>query len=789
MASGSLLGSPNVQVQLKASGALARVYCVDAGVSLIKTFVLKHWDDITGMKLDPISGHFFLYPEHQEHRYMLSNGVSVREDVFVRSRGPGENGELDPPLVYYVVEFTNESEEDQRIATYAFAELAKNVDDELEAGYDGELRAIVACSRDERKQARGFAASRKPASYEVSIDHAKAVTPTHPGELSNDTNVERGLATAIMQFTTPLERNAPRRLVFTLSLSANGQSAVRQALQSAPRPEKALEETQTHYHASLSRSIALTPNPEINRGCLWAKANMERVLLHPQSGWSMTNDPTDSSNSVGRDVAWFCAGADYFRTDFAADALMQFVRRQRENGMFVEYYDMLSDKTEDFGLNVNDDTPLIVWSLWHHYRMTGDEQFLNDVYESAVRAGRYLASQRNGNGLVWCTSTETGSKGIVSWRNVIKDYRLSGAVTELNSECYAAFNAVAALAAVRDDSETQREFTRLAEELKAAINEHLFNEKNGLYYLNIDVGGAPRSDITADLVFPVLFNVASGERAANVIRRLSDRDFWTIGGMRTLPHDAINYTPDGSSGCLGGVWNGMTFWYAKAAAEYIPDFAQEALTVGFANYARNPQRNNTVPGQFSEWLHGETLVNEGMLLSPWFPPRYLWAVFEGLAGMDVSGSKLRIRPNLPGDWHWCGLKNVPFRGKSLTWFAAHAPQLRIWSNLEADTEAPFEFFDEDISERVQASGDDALTAGFRRADGRIAAFITNTSDRTITTALRIRDLDGKFSGRRFDSLQRAWSDDCAISGAELSKGMTMTIEPKGFHLMELDVSE
>jgi len=32
---------------------------------------------------------------------------------------------------------------------------------------------------------------------------------------------------------------------------------------------------------------------------------------------------------------------------------------------------------------------------------------------------------------------------------------------------------------------------------------------------------------------------------------------------------------------------------------------------------------NTVPGQFSEWLHGETLVNQGMMLSPWFPPRYL----------------------------------------------------------------------------------------------------------------------------------------------------------------------
>ncbi len=37
---------------------------------------------------------------------------------------------------------------------------------------------------------------------------------------------------------------------------------------------------------------------------------------------------------------------------------------------------------------------------------------------------------------------------------------------------------------------------------------------NGLYYLNIDVDGRARSDVTADLVFPVIFGVADEETAA-----------------------------------------------------------------------------------------------------------------------------------------------------------------------------------------------------------------------------------------------------------------------------------
>ena len=56
----------------------------------------------------------------------------------------------------------------------------------------------------------------------------------------------------------------------------------------------------------------------------------------------------------------------------------------------------------------------------------------------------------------------------------------------------------------------------------------------------------------------------------------------------------------------------------------------------------DPRRNNTVPGQFSEWLHGETLTNEGMMLSPWDPPRYLWAAVEGAAGLDMSDGQLSL---------------------------------------------------------------------------------------------------------------------------------------------------
>lgn len=775
LARGSLLGSPKLQLTTKATGAIAHLYCVDAGACLLGAFVVKHWDERAGMKLDVTGGHFFLYPEHQEHRYMLDNGVYVFEDVFVHT---------DDAVAYYVIELTNDSEQEQRIATYAFSELARGVDDSLDVRYDDSLNAFVVVSREDRNLARVVGSPRKPSSYEVSIDRAKAVTGGAPGKLSNRTEVPGGLPCGILHFSTVLGKNETTRIEFKFALSAAGEGDALERFRCAPKAEKGLEQTQHRYHEVLEHSVAITPNAEINRGVLWAKANMLRVMLRPPSGWTFTNDPLKSTKAVGRDAAWFCAGADYFRPDFARECLLQFVKRHERSGKFIEYYNILSDEREDFGLNVNDDTPLIIWSCWHHYQVTGDREFLEAVYPDALKAARYLVKQRNEQGLVWCTSRETGTPGIAGWRNVIPGYRLSGATTEINSLCVAAFRSVAHMARALDDGDSAGEFQERASALKAAVNRHLLNPANGLYYLNIDVDGAPRSDVTADLVFPVMFGVAEPDTASDVIRRLSGPDFWTPGGMRTIPHDAINYTPEEASGCLGGVWNGVTFWYAKAACEYIPDFSEEALQNGFENYARDPHRNNTVPGEFSEWLHGETLVNQGMALSPWFPPRYIWAVIEGIFGLDISGDRPALTPHLPSRWKWCALRNVPFRGRRFTTFMAYVPELTVWCNEEIASTPQSNVLRDDVSERFLASGDDCITTAL--GDGaRILGLVGNMADRSTTTAARLGDAAESYVMRTYDSLKSKWSDERRVSRDELEGGVTMVLEPRGFHLIEL----
>ena len=138
----------------------------------------------------------------------------------------------------------------------------------------------------------------------------------------------------------------------------------------------------------LARSVVITPNVHVNRGVLWAKANMLRTQLLAPTGWGFVNDPTRSNNSVGRDTASFSLGSDYVTPDFSRESLRWYLDHAEPSGKIVEYFDVRNGKSEDYGLNVNDDTPLVVLALAHHYRATGNLEFLREMYPESAQGCR-----------------------------------------------------------------------------------------------------------------------------------------------------------------------------------------------------------------------------------------------------------------------------------------------------------------------------------------------------------------------------------------------------------------
>ncbi len=788
LAIGSTLGGPKAACIIKATGAIQTVYAIEIGQSLFGTVLLRHYDGDTGMHLaQDQAGTFAIHPEHQEHRFGLPPGIAVHETVFVLSGQPGEDGSVDPPGVYLAVEMRNDGPQPARLVTYAYADLRGTTGHDVAAEYDAGLDALVAWNLSQPDWVRVFGCSDPPDSYETTLDHGKAVADTDPGPLSGKTDAPTDPLGAF-RHTREIAPGGTAHFFYLLSFGSGREQAV-QNFRACPPADAALAKTRAYYADALGRAVLLTPNPQVNRGVLWAKANMMRTLVKSQTGWCFVNDPTRSNNSVGRDTAWFAHGGDYLDQGFVRESLLAYVHNQESSGKVVEYYDIRTGKTADYDLNVNDNTPLLVLALWHHYNTTGDTTFLQEVYPAAAKAVRYLLTQRNDQGLVWCTATGTSDWGIIGWRNVITNYRLSGASTEVNSECYAALLTASHMARVLGKHDESAELMGEAESLKSAINTHLKNPANGLYYLNIDIDGLPRSNVTSDLVFPVMFGVADAQTSAQIISRLSDADFWTASGIRTTPRDAPDYDPDGTNngpyGLLGGVWLGCSFWFAFAAARHNPEFMDHALSASFRNFSMDPRRNNTVPGQFSEWLHGETLTNEGMMLSPWDPPRYLWAAIEGVGGMDPSGDGVTLNPRLSSDWKWLGVQNLPFRGKALTYFAVRTPDLQIYTSFHPQDSQPYQAYDEDISGQVHAGLDSVCALGLRSGT-RLILFAGNTGEQTVSTSLQVTaPLSGSYRVRAYDSLLGGWAERGLIPAAQLARGHVLKIERKGFSLLEL----
>ncbi len=319
------------------------------------------------------------------------------------------------------------------------------------------------------------------------------------------------------------------------------------------------------------------------------------------------------------------------------------------------------------------------------------------------------------------------------------------------------------------------------------MNTHLINPENGLYYLNIDADGVIHTDVTGDEIFPVMLRVCPDDVGFRVISRLNHGDFWTPAGLRTASSEDPQYNPMLNVGLIGGVWPGLTWWYAFAAARYHPELMVHALAASFEHYASDPRKNTTVPGQFSEWFDGESLVNRGMRLSPWEPPRFLWAAVEGVCGLVLQPGSPKINPLVPTSWLWVGLRRVPYHGDEFSFFATremkHDPQapFHIYATLDVETEHTLDVYTDDVTETVRVRNPDIRHVALRRS-GEAVLFLGNTHSGSSVVPVELGDLlaaEAHYHVQLYDSESQSWRDCDANIGSALGT-LATSLEAGGF---------
>jgi glycogen debranching enzyme len=811
---GASHGNAGAWVPLKATGAIQKFFALRAGVEVFDSVTLTYGsprhrlvvslppgERASEEQLGLAGGHvalgqvapgtFEFHRAYQRHRFRLPGDLNVKETIFVP-----RTGFEDPAVAYIVIAINNIGESPRELILHAYAELRGKTPPDVVARYDKKLGALIAWNESRPQWTRVFGCTEPPRAYQTMHHAEDSYDSANVPPLRNETQ-EKGTivgALAVDIIIAPTER---RELAFVLAFSEKGDEDAVRMYRGALDVPGALERTEKFYEDAVARSRVLTPERTINDGAMWSKVNMLRVMARYPQGMAVTNDPGSSSNVVGRDLAWFTIGLVFFDQPAAKEMLLRYAATQYESGKLPEYYNAVTGETEDYGLNINDDTPLFVSSCARYLQMTGDAAFCWQIWPYVEKACEYIMSQRDDRGLVACTATGTGVYGICSWRNIIAQCTVNGAVTELNSLCCMAIKRAAKLARFLAETEeknrahyedTARRYADSAARLGAAINKHLINRQNGMYVLNIGVDGDVHTDVTGDEVFPVMAGVAPPEVAYRIISRLNNPDFQTDAGLRTVSRLSPDYTPYHFAGLLGGVWPGLSFWYAFAAAKIYPDAMVHNLLRGYAHYLRDPKIFNTVPGQFSEWFDGESLINRGMRLSPWEPPRYLWAAIEGACGLSVEEGpeKFSVLPLMPSGWTWLAVRQIPLAGKSVTYFVGRDERFQVFATCELETKGVLEIFDEDISDDIERLDPDMETIGFRRGNEMLFC-LGSTSKVAFTfpvTIRRLRNDDNMYTAHIYDSTRRRWVIGESAPGKSFAN-IALRIDAQGYGLIRL----
>lgn len=792
LAMGASLGNGAIFLHTKGDGAIERIFLNSIGRSLIGTVNLRY------AGRPERSPSFFptlfaegprtlqIHPAYQRVRFQVGGVVDIAETTFVplAKGGPGE----DEPLAYVIVELENHDDVRYDVRVTASAMLRGTSADDVWARYDDDFGALIARNVSNPDWIRVFGAPER-ARFGADRDHGRWYDPAHEEALNGDTS-STGDLIGRLQWDFPLAPFEHRRFWFVVGLYGDGEQEALRRYGEICDADRALDRTVASLQEALDNAQVLTPDPVINQGALWSKANMRRVMASYPTGQAFTNDPGTYANVVIRDAAWYTYGNDHFLPSFSRRLLDNCAQRQYPSGKLPEYFDAVSGRVEDDGLNINDDTPLYVLAVNHHFRSTGDWDWLAKTYPAVARAAEYIILQVDDRGLVFCTANDPRGDvwAIAGWRNVIGGHQISGAVTEINAECVAALRAAAHLAGeLGHDAESKR-FAAASDRIRAAMDAHLINPKNGLYYLNIDVDGHARTDVTADEIFPVMMRACREETGFAIVSRLNAPDFWTSAGLRTVSRRDPNFDPAAHSGLLGGVWPGLTWWYAFAAARYHPEFMVRALRSSFEHYGSDPKRYNTVPGQFSEWFDGESLANRGMRLSPWEPPRFLWAAVEGVCGLMLMPGAPRVNPVMPADWSWVALRNVPYHGRPFSYFVVREPEseVRIYATCSIDCDWPAEVYAADVSDAVRIYAENAVVVALK-SDRRLIVLVGNTGAQTVYAPVYLADeslAPARAAVRIYNSERRAWEERGMLERSELHS-TAFSIECGGFRLLEM----
>ncbi|HET9756673.1 MAG TPA: glycogen debranching N-terminal domain-containing protein [Candidatus Limnocylindrales bacterium] len=311
----------------------------------------------------------------------------------------------------------------------------------------------------------------------------------------------------------------------------------------------------------------------------------------------------------------------------------------------------------------HDATSLFVIVLSYLYHWLGDESVLRRFLPNAEAAMAWIDryGDRDGDGFQEYKTRSTHGFYNQGWKDagdaiVEADGTLAPlpiATCELQGYVFDAKNRMAHVYDVLDRPKEARRLRRQAQLLYERVNEKLWWEEEGTYYLGLNGRKEPIRSVASNPGHLLQSGIVPPERAGRVVKRLMADDMWSGWGIRTLSSAHPAYNP--FSYQTGSVWphdnasiagGFRRYGYAAEAAQVakgIFDAAERLVGLRLPELFSGLPR---VPASFPVPYLGANVPQAWAAGSVF---RFV-AILCGLhATVDDDGSKLYVNPALP-DW-------------------------------------------------------------------------------------------------------------------------------------------
>lgn len=288
-------------------------------------------------------------------------------------------------------------------------------------------------------------------------------------------------------------------------------------------------------------------------------------------------------------------------------------------------------------------TDRVVWAsaAWEIYKVTGDQEWLNESYEIIKNT---IADDRIN---VWDANTGLmrGESSFLDWReqsypkwmqpiNIYESLALS-----TNAIHYQANKILAEMAKILNDDESVSQYSVWADSLKMNINKHLWMNEKGYYgqylYGGINKTLSHRSDALGEALV-VLFDIASPEQQQSVVANTPVLDF----GIPCI-YPQTRYIPPYHN---NAIWPFVQSYWSLAAAKVANEQALVASMAAIyrpaALFLTNKENFVASDGDFAE-----TQVNSDEML--WSLSGNLSLVYKILFGMNFQPDALHFKPYIP----------------------------------------------------------------------------------------------------------------------------------------------